>query len=84
MNIYLIERTERIHYDEYDAHVIVAPNSTAARKLAAAQCPDWSSSSQSFPENSDAWLNTNRSKVRKIGESTANKPIIVLSSFNAG
>lgn len=83
MNLYLIQRTGKVDYDEYAGGVICAANAGEARKLAAAQM-------DSFWGEKDAeriWLHPTYSRIRKIGVVNVGsnmKPRVVLSDFRAG
>jgi len=73
MNIYLLERTGRVGYDEYEGFVIAADNETEARSL----CDS--------ADEGDIWGNQLDVTCTLIG--IANDGVakgIVLGSFNAG
>ena len=75
MNIYLIERTDKVDYDEYDAFVVVANSSKEARELLV----------QLYIRDKiyDSWSDNN--KVNLIGTTTKYKKTrVILGSFNAG
>ena len=74
MNIYLLERTEDIGYDEADGFVVAAVGVAKARALAGEGSGD---------EGAGPWLEPGQSTCRKIGEGTV-KPGVVLRSYNAG
>lgn len=71
MNIYLVERTDKIGYDEYDSHVVVAETELFARLLVAEKAAD---------EGEDIWL----AESTRVSEISATPSRIVLSSFNTG
>jgi hypothetical protein len=75
MNIYLLERTDSVGYDEFDSFVVVAPDAELARKL--------------LHEHSDGdygvWAKDELVTATKIGTSDEYaEPIEILGSFNAG
>ena len=73
MNIYLLERTGRVGYDEYDGFVIAADTETEARSL----CDSG--------DEGDIWGNQLDVSCTLIGEASENwERGIVLGSFNAG
>jgi hypothetical protein len=75
MNIYHLNRTGSIGYDEYDEFIVAAESEEMARIIASSAHAD---------EGSDVWLN------RKTVDCTLLKPEdftesqIISSSFNAG
>ena len=73
MKAYLLARTERIGYDEYDSFVVVAESPEAARQLVA-------DSKMVGDEGADTWL----APVVEVTEIPLDKAAIILGSFNAG
>ena len=71
MNIYDLERTDPIGWDEYSGMVIIASTPEQARQIAI--------------EEADIWPNE-RVTCKRIGTSLPEetKPRIVLANFNAG
>jgi hypothetical protein len=80
MNIYLVERTDRYSYDEYDSFIVVAKNEECAT--------DIDPSGEKFSENDrcSSWVNNkNNLKVTLLGRAAAKIATgVVLASFNAG
>lgn len=74
MNLYLIQRTDDVWYDNYDSFVVRATDAEAARALAAARCAD---------EGAGIWF-ADTTKVHHLGVAGGTKAEIVLGSFNAG
>ena len=75
MNIYLVQRTGSIGYDETDAYVVAAPTRKAARDFGADVSGDQSASD---------W-HARTTKVTKQGETAPSaRAGIILVSFNAG
>lgn len=79
MNIYLIERTMSVDYDEYDSVVVIANSEEEAKDVQ----PDHPRGHQYvwYYENEKESL-----KVTKIGvaDCSYKSPKIILASFNAG
>lgn len=73
LHLWLVQRTEHIGYDEYDAKLVRAPDRDSARRHAAHKAGD---------EGAGAWLDPARSKVTRVRED--GKPGVILESFNAG
>ena len=73
MNLYLIERTDKWSYDDYDAAVVIAADEESARST--------------HPNPADEWgwpINLQNVKVTLLGVSNSDTPGVVLNSFNAG
>ena len=79
MKIYLIERTDRIGYDEYDSIIVIAKDEAEALEYQP-------SGDKEFSDYSDSWTNTvDNIIVTLIGTATrGSKSGVVLASFNAG
>lgn len=77
MNLYLITRTDKVGYDQYDAFVVAASNAEEAEQvLAKEHDPD---------DHYSTW--SNEVKIELIGIAiggAAEKPQEILGSFNAG
>jgi len=74
MNIYLLKRTDKWSYDDYDAAVVIADNEDAARNFDVG----------GYPGACD-WTTPDKIKVTLIGVAIPfSKPGIVLGSYNAG
>jgi hypothetical protein len=89
MNLYKLERTDSLGYDEYDSMIVAAPNEQEARIMH----PDgdhWVDGEWKFKDrdgdyrwSTSDWCNPNDLKVECIG--TTHLTIgVVLASFNAG
>ena len=50
MKIYLVERTDKIDWDEYDSFVVVAESDENARKLVANENGNWSRVTEIIPD----------------------------------
>ena len=81
MNIYKVERTDMVDYDEFDSFVCFAENAKAARNMPP----------QKIDHYSKAWGETwikkedvNTLKVTLIGNGKAKRERVILNSFNAG
>jgi len=75
MNIYLLERTDKWSYDDYDATVVIAENEEDAKKIEITyhSVIRWS------------WTTPNNIKATLIGTAMPDaKSGVVLKSFNAG
>lgn len=73
MNLYLITRTDKVGYDQYDAFVVAASNAEEAEQVLAKE------------HDPDDW--SNEVKIELIGIAiggAAEKPQEILGSFNAG
>lgn len=73
MKLYLITRKGCVTYDEYDAKIIRATSSKAARKLAALEVGG---------EGKSVWLQISGSKCQILRENGPQE--MILGSFNAG
>lgn len=73
MHLWLVERTDQVGYDEYDAKLVRAPDCESARRHASHKVGD---------EGASAWLDHERSKVTRVRED--GKAGVILESFNAG
>jgi len=69
--LYLLERTDKIHYDEYDSVLVRAVDEESARKIAIKHC-------------SGEYMNWNDGKVICNIVKTTGKAGVIISSFNAG
>lgn len=72
--LFLLKRCDPVGYDENDGMVVRACTETHARQLAGAQAGD---------EGSKCWLDDSRVTAEKLAECVG-RPMVVLSSFNAG
>lgn len=82
-NLYLVERTDRVGDDEFDAMVVCAEDEAQAR----ASLPTFEPMGESPPVKHDNGWTTNASslRIRRIGKAAAAVPVgCVLSSFIAG
>ena len=77
--IYIINRTDRVGYDEHDSHVVIADSEEEARALVAT--PDDAKYYWPGDEGSDIWY-AESTKVTEVLPTDGKG--IVLSSFNAG
>ena len=100
MYIYLLERTDRVGYDEYDSCVVVADSEEQARFINPCEYYVWSDEQQQYgfvysdgkveytkyTNNGGGWTNPSTLKVTYIGEadSQLNAGDVICSSFNAG
>jgi len=85
MKLYLVERTDKIGWDEYDSFVCVADSEESARQINPIDSySEWTG--ESWDADGFDWVNPSTLKITEIGlakEGLANGNII-LSSFNAG
>lgn len=72
MKIYLIEAKDRVSWDSYDAHVVIAASAKAARKLCKSA------------DEGPIWTDKSKSTCRALGLAGSSEEEVVLSSFNAG
>jgi hypothetical protein len=72
MKVYLVSRTDRVDYDEYDSWVVVAENEERAKEM----CKDWGSY--------DYMHNNKKQPPVEVYEIKLDKECFVLGSFNAG
>lgn len=80
LNIYTVNRTDGIDYDEYDAFVCIAKNKKNARNM-------FPYKEGKFDDDFSAWINkkdVNTLIVNKIGVSDKKRESVILASFNAG
>ena len=81
MNIYLLNRTDKYGYDEYDSLVVIAESEEDAKTI------DFDGSNiLEYDCPSNCWVdNVNLINVELIGKADINqKRGVVLASFNAG
>ena len=77
MNLYLVERTDKVTWDEYDSFVIAANTPQVARNIAA------DAGSSTYGPKPTAWLET--ATVQFLGTAAPDvERGVVLGSFNAG
>ncbi len=77
MKIFLIERTDDVGYDEFEAFVIRAKDIDKAKKFAETV----------YKDGENVWYTDEIPpyKIKEIGETTTkDKEIVILGSFNAG
>ena len=82
MNLYLLKRTDKWDYDQYDSAVVAAESENEAKKIH----PDGSDIIVSEEANRwDSWVSVDRVECQLIGvaEPLTNRGVIC-SSFNAG
>ena len=73
MNIYLLTRTDRWSYDDYDSTVVIAKNEEEAKQISIKSL------------GSSGWVSSSDLiNAELIGKAIDKEPKIVLSSFNAG
>ena len=78
MNIYLINRTDSVSYDQYDAFVVVATNETEATQFLLKEHPTNNYSSYYSP-----W--SDKTTATLIGTTDIyTEPTEILGSYNAG
>jgi hypothetical protein len=84
MNIYLVERTDSVNYDEYDSFVCYAENEQKAIET----FPKNNKSFSDYDEFYNCWIEISKIdtlKVTLVGAHNGIKtPSVILSSFNAG
>lgn len=76
MNLYLVSRTDRVGYDEYDSMVVAAENEDDARLMKPynADGYDW----QDWTDHPETLT------VELIGTALDNTSRVVITSYNAG
>ena len=96
MNIYLLEQDYVDGYDTYDSAVVIAENADEAKYIHPSSFvthvsdDKWMgtfSKGGEYEHDTDCWpkySDVDQIKVTCLGESTATKSRLVLSSFNAG
>lgn len=89
MNLYLVQRTDPIGYDEYDSFVCAAESEEQARKMLPFDEELVREETEENIRNLIFWEWTNdlnKIKVEYIGKADEKykKPTVILSSFNAG
>jgi hypothetical protein len=82
MRLYLVSRTDKIFYDEYDAFVVCAADNAEAMMTR----PDNKTWEEAKTENYPCWVDDPMTlEVRYLGEADDTVELgIVLDSFNAG
>ena len=86
MYIFLVQRTDKVGYDEYDSFICVANSESQARLMN----PNYNEIENNlyfnfdYPYISDWVKNPNSLVVTKIGKADSNQPRVILSSYNAG
>lgn len=89
MQLYLVERTDRWSYDNYDRFVCWANSAEEAKKLSPSGFYEWKedgwySISRGQKENYHGWVGSlDNLKVYELSRAPE-KPTIVLASYNAG
>jgi len=84
MNLYLIQRTDKVDWDEYAGGVICASNGGEARVIAARELDSF------WPDDASAeriWMDPAYSRLRKIGVVNVGsnmQPRVILADFRAG
>jgi hypothetical protein len=78
MKLYLLSRTDRVDYDEYDSFVVAAESEEEALKW----FPRGNKSATN--EYYDGWVSKEDLKIECIGESNSSVEKVILASFNAG
>ena len=73
MNIYLVNRTDEVHYDQYKTAVVVANTRNEALELLKEDCYNFD----------ETWDNFKNVEVTEIEVTTA-RPYIVLKDYKAG
>ena len=77
MNLYLVSRTDRVGYDEYDSMVVAAESEDAARLMKPAN--------EMAPYSGQGWTdNPEALTVELISTSLDSTPRVVITSYNAG
>lgn len=73
LNLYLVARTDKLGYDEYDSMIVAAESIDAARSMRPG-IGDWT------------WTSQDNLTVSQIGIASEDitEPKVILSSFNAG
>lgn len=78
MKLWILSRTDRVDYDEYDAFVVLAKDEASARKLAAEEDPN-----PTYCDRGYDWADSKHVKCEQISLRTA-KAQVLLGSYNAG
>lgn len=86
MNIYVVYRTDRIGYDEFDSFVCCAKTAKEAMSFAPVfvEQNDFPIAKTLETDKNYLWTTTENLKAVKIGETTIDDKVIFNSSFNAG
>ena len=74
MLIWLVERTDNVGWDEYDAFIIMASSELKARQLA----------NEGSADEGHLWTDISIVKANPIGQTEETVERVVLGSFNAG
>ena len=77
--LYLVRRTDRVDYDQYDSFVVVAKTPKKAKDIHPSPFSTWTN------DNYGSWVKT-KDKDTLIGmaEDSLEEGTVILSSFNAG
>lgn len=77
MNLYLVSRTDRVSYDEYDSMVVAAESEDDARLM--------KPTGETAHDSCYAWTyNPEALTVELLGTSLDSTPRVVIASYNAG
>jgi len=78
MKLWLLSRTDRVYFEEFDSFVVLAKNEVEARKLAAAFDPK-----SSYDPRKHDWTESKYVKCEQVSLRTA-KAQVLLASYNGG
>jgi hypothetical protein len=94
MRTYLVERTDKWGYDEYDKFVCFANSPEEAKQLHPSDFYVWKDdcwqmaySDGSFSKEDmkySSWVMPDQMKVWEVDHTRAKKPEVILASYNAG
>lgn len=87
MNIYLVERTDKVDYDQYIGFVCIAESENQARHMNPTYDGKFDNNlyyNFNHPYITDWVQDPNSLKVVKIGKADFNQVKIILYSYNAG
>lgn len=89
MKIFMLERTDDIGYDEYDSVIVVAEDEQQARETHPRFGNEWDSEDECWTNGTSGWTWDISSLEIEflgsyLGQVGAERPGVIMSSFNAG
>lgn len=83
MKLYLVSRTDKWSYEDYDSFVVATENEESA--LEYHPCgKEYLSENDKKERYYDGWTSKENLKIECIGESNSSVEKVILASFNAG
>ena len=85
MKLFLVERKAKVSYDEYDSCVIIAPDEETIHNMLSKDRNFWKEQFGAYESTQDYWdYGKDDREITEIDLNQIEKPIILVSSYNAG